>query len=206
MIAGTTAFTRTPDDLSSATSSREVRSAVSPVTPPPCPPPEGEGDIGYFEASCETSARERATAMTRSPRLAKASTIAVPSAPVAPMITARSGISGMIQLVTEEKMRFVAPHAAQPASFRRPSEVHAADHPEGLVALPLEHGRDRQEQLIDPVLADQLPKELGTTFRKDGAIALAVQRIEDVVDVDRVGVGNGSHLAGLRQDGAKALG
>ena len=75
-------------------------------------------------------------------------------------------------------MRFVAPDAPKPASFRRPSEVHPADQPKGLVALPLEHGRDRQEQLIDPILADQLPKELGTTFRKDGAIALGVQRIE----------------------------
>ncbi len=103
-------------------------------------------------------------------------------------------------------MRLMAADAAQPGSFRRPSEVHAADQPEGLAALPLEHGRDRQEQLIDAIPADQLPKELRTTFGKDRAIPLGVERPEDVIDVDRVGIGNRSHLAGLRQDRAEPLG
>src|SRR5207249_10362307 len=63
----------------SSTADREVRSAVSPETTP-----------GYLDSSCDTPDRERATAMTRSPRAARASTIEVPNPPVAPRITARS--------------------------------------------------------------------------------------------------------------------
>src|SRR5260370_32813290 len=65
-------------------------SAGSPVTPPPSPPQEGEGDNGYFAASSDTPERERATAMMRSPRFANASTTAAPNPPVAPKITVRS--------------------------------------------------------------------------------------------------------------------
>ena len=103
-----------------------------------------------------------------------------------------------MELVAQEEMGLVAPDTEQPASFRRPTEIDSADHPEGLIALAFEDGRDGQEQLIDAIVAYELPKELGTAFGKNGAIAVSMERIEDVIDVDQVAIGKRSHFGGLR--------
>src|SRR5256885_5603439 len=104
-----------------------------------------------------------------------------------------------MELVAQEEVVFVAPNAEQPASLRRPAEIDAPDHPERFVALAFEDRRDGQEQLIDAIVAYELSKEPGTTFGKDGAIAIGMQRIEDAINANRVAVGNGSHFGGLRQ-------
>src|SRR5207302_11453512 len=111
----------------------------------------------------------------------------------------------MMELVAQEEVVFVAPNAEQPALLRRAAETETTDQSERLIALSLEHGRDRQEQLIDAIVAHELSKEPGTAFGKDGAIAVGMQRIEDVIDVDRVAVGDGSHLAGLGRHRAEPL-
>src|SRR5256885_15169557 len=112
----------------------------------------------------------------------------------------------MMELVAHEEVVFVAPNAEQPALLGRAAEAETTDQSEGLIALSLEHGRDRQEQLIDAIVAHELSKEPGTTFGKDGAIAVGMQGIEDVIDVDRVAVRNCSNLAGLGQHLAEPFG
>ena len=101
-----------------------------------------------------------------------------------------------MELIAEEQVGFVAANAEQPASFRSSTEIDAADQPEGFTALAFQDRRDRQEELIDAIAAHDFSEELWTAFGKDGAVAVGAQRIEDIVNVDRVGVGNGSHVGG----------
>src|SRR5438552_271638 len=100
----------------------------------------------------------------------------------------------------------MAVDAEEPASLGHPTEIDATDHAEGLIALAFEDRRDRQEELIDAIAAHKLPKELGTAFGKNGAIAVGMQRLEDVVDIDRVVVGKRSHIGSLRKYRAKPFG
>src|SRR6266699_5467231 len=105
----------------------------------------------------------------------------------------------MMKLVAQEQAGFVAVDAEEPASLGRPTEIDAADHAEGLIALAFEDRRDRQEELIDAIAAHKLPEEPGTAFGKDGAITVGMQRVEDATNADGVIVRNGAHLGSLRQ-------